>query len=119
MVQNLGKLLRFSAHLHVTEIALKTGINPEQFMCWIFCALFFIQMHIVVFTVIVCDYFIYLGGSEQVSQPKSAPDTSKNSIVNDSPRTPVDKRISPVKNKWSAYIYACNVCGKQVGNFFV
>ncbi|KAL4234152.1 hypothetical protein ACF0H5_005805 [Mactra antiquata] len=59
---------------------------------------------------------VHTGGSDQVGTSKSSTDSSSNSLLSDSPRQSLDKRISPVRNKWSSYIYACNVCGKQYTN---
>lgn len=59
---------------------------------------------------------VHTGGTDSSQDPSTKTDDSPSPPPSVSSPTPLDKDGSSPKNKWSAYIYACNVCGKQYTN---
>ncbi|XP_060607847.1 zinc finger protein 354B-like isoform X2 [Ruditapes philippinarum] len=53
---------------------------------------------------------VHTGGADQAGSSK------EDSPVGSPSASPLEKIVSPPKNRWSSYIYACNVCGKQYTN---
>ena len=62
---------------------------------------------------------LLLGGSDVETSPPDKSRIETSSMDEPKSPDPLEKRVSSPKAKFSTYIYACNVCGKQVHTLLV